>query len=206
MKDSTKKKFYGFLTGKINLKDFETWIYSESALESEIGSGAYMDLVSLDFNERNVYEKLNSIISNVINKGDFETWMISDKLGDFIAHPEKAKELLNDFYHLFCGLPNENPYEPKGYKFLQNLGLNYLHWIDETYLKASHGEKWTDYYKKYESEIPLYHKQLVPVANLILSGLESGEIKILGKGDYDITDSMKEQLESDKVLKLKHKD
>lgn len=206
MTDNTKIKFCDFLTGKTSLNDFETWIYSNSALESEIGSDNYMDLVSFDFNDKNAYEKINSIIENIINIGDFERWKIMNKLIDFIDHPEKAKELLNDFYHLFCGFPNENLYEPKGYKFLQNLGLNYLHWIDEAYLKASHGDKWTDYYKKYESEIPLYHKQLVPVAKLILTGLESEEIKILGKGDYNITDSLKEQLESDKVLELKHKD
>ncbi|HEX3008400.1 MAG TPA: hypothetical protein VHO90_12390, partial [Bacteroidales bacterium] len=106
----------------------------------------------------------------------------------------------------YCGFPNENPYELKGYKFLQNLGLNYLHWIDEAYLKTSYGDKWTDYYKKYESEIPFYHEQLVPVAKLIFSGLQTNEIEIFEKGIYKISDSLKEQLENDKILELKHKD
>ena len=206
MTDSTKIKFYDFLTKKISLKDFETWIYSDSVLKSEIGSENYMNLVSFGFNDKNDYEKINSIVGNIINKGDFEKWKITNKLVDFIGHPEKAKELLNDFYHLFCGFPNENPYEPKGYKFLQNLGLNYLHWIDEAYLKANHGDKWFDYYKKYENEIPFYHEQLVPVAKLILSGLQTNGIEIFEKGIYKISDSLKEQLENDKILELKHKD
>ncbi len=107
-----------------------------------------MDLASFDFNDKNAYEKINSIIENIINKGNFERWRIANKLIDFINHPENSKKLLNDFYHLFCGFPNENPYQPKGYRFLQNLGLNSLHWIDEAYLKASYGDKWIDYYKK----------------------------------------------------------
>jgi hypothetical protein len=206
MTDSTKIKFYNVLTGKTSLKDFETWIYSDSDLESEIGTSNYMDLVSFGFNDKNANEKINSIIGNIINNGDFERWKITNKLIDFIDHPEKTKELLNDFYHLFCGFPNENPYEAKGYKFLQNLGLNYLYWIDETYLKTSYGDKWIDYYKKYENEVPLYHQQLVPVAKLILSGLQTNRIEILEKGIYKISASLKAQLESDKILQLKHKD
>ena len=206
MTDNTKIKLYNFLTGKTSHKDFETWVYSNSDLEGEIGSGNYIDLVSFSFNDKNSFEKINALIETIINKGDFERWKITGKLIEFIDHPEKAKELLNDFYHLFCGFPNENPYEPKGYKFLQNLGLNYLHWVDESYLKASYGDKWIDYYKRFESEIPDYHKQLVPIAKLILSGLQSKDIEIFEKGIYKISDTLKEQLESDKILNLKHND
>jgi hypothetical protein len=163
-------------------------------------------LISFEFKDKYANDKIRSLISRIINIGDFEKWKITNKLKSFIDKPEHTKDLLNDFYDLFFGFPNENPYEQKGYKFLQNLGLNCLYWIDEGYLKSSYGDSWIEYYKKYEAEIPLYHEQLVPIASLILSALTSDEIEIYGKGDYKISDFLKEKLESDKIIKLKHKE
>ncbi len=204
MKEDTKVKFYQFLVGKIGIAEFEKWIYSNSSLEIEIGENSYMDLISFDFKDKSANEILKVFISEIVQIGDFEKWKITNKLREFIDSPERTKDLLNDLYLLFSGLPNDNSNEPKGYKFLQNLGLNYLHWMDEDYLKTCHGDKWTDYYEKYEKEIPLYYKQLVPIARLILSAFQKAEIEIINKGQYVISDSLKEQLESDKVFELRH--
>jgi len=206
MNRSTTIKFYQVLSGELTLTDFEKWIYNSSTLEEEIGSTSYMDLISFDFKDKNATEKIIAFTTELVQSGDFEKWKISKILYEFIELPERAKDLLNDLYDLYCGFPNEDPYEPKGYKFLKQLGLNHLYWIDEDYLKTSYGEKWMNYYKKYEKEIPFYHNQLVPYARAILLALESNEIEIYEKGNYRISNLLKEKFESDKIIELKHKE
>ncbi|HKK77067.1 MAG TPA: hypothetical protein VJ953_18455 [Saprospiraceae bacterium] len=198
----TKEQLYKFLNDDTKLNAFEKWLYSNLNLEEELGSENYLNLVSFNFKSKYANERLKTLVYGIIDKGDFEEWKITTKLQEFIEKPELTKDLLNEFYRLYCGIPYVNSDTPKGYKFLQNLGLNYFYWIDEAYLKLSYGKKWSEYYKKYEAEIPFYHSQLVPVAKLILSALESKEIEILERGIYKITDRLKEKLEGEKILSL----
>ena len=93
----------------------------------------------------------------------------------------------------------------KGFKFLQNLGLNHLHWMDKGYLKSNYGKQWQIEYQKCKEDLPFYHRQLEPIASRILKALNDKEIEILDQGRHKITEELKTQLESDTILKIKHK-
>ena len=49
--DSTRSKLVAFVGGQIADQDFEHWLYSAPGLEDELGSGAYLDLVGMDFSK-----------------------------------------------------------------------------------------------------------------------------------------------------------
>ena len=92
-----------------------------------------------------------------------------------------------------------------GFKFLQNLGLNFLFWMDAGYLKTNYGKKWQIEYKKCKDEVPFYNKQLLPIAKKILLAMDTKQIEIKGQGIYTIESKLKEELESELIFKLEHK-
>jgi len=206
MRESYKIEFYRFLNGEYQLKDFEELIYSNVDLESQIGSDIYLELVGFDFNDKNSQSRLiEFIFDSIITMGEFLTWRIREILIDFIERPDKIKKLLDEFYHLTCDAYNSQGEIAKGFKFLQNLGMNYFYWMDEGYLKTNYGKKWQIEYNKCKDDFGFYHEQLKPIAIKILESIDNEKIKINGQGDYEITDFLKTELESDKIFELKHK-
>ena len=118
--------------------------------------------------------------------------------------PEEIIDRLNEFYALYSNAYNSRGEMAPGFKFLQNLGLNYLYWMDEGYLKTHYGNEWQAEYKIFKKELPFYHEQLKPVAKLILQALEDKTIEIFKQGDYVMTDTLRKKLESDTLFRIVH--
>jgi len=121
----------------------------------------------------------------------------------FIDEPSKAKELLDEFYHLYITFDRHGE-QTNGYRFLGNLALNNFYWMDTGYLQFYYRENWKKEYEKNLSEVPFYHDQLVPIAEQIFVALESGQIRISRRGEYQIDEHIKKVLETDQIFTLKH--
>lgn len=147
--DKNKIEFYKFLNGDKSVTDLENFIYSEPDLEQQLDSEIYFNLIELNFKDKYDKAKLPDLIKNrIIEEGQFETWKLKRILNDFLTQPEKIDLNLDKIYHLYCGIYLDNGKRKYEYKFLGNLGLNYLHWTDEGYLKTFYGDNWKAEYKK----------------------------------------------------------
>ena len=195
--------FLEFLKGDLQLAAFETFISQTPGLENELGTDVYIDLLTFDYKNKNADNHLEKyLFEKVISEREFETWKLTELLQDFINNPSKAKELLDEFYHLYCGAHNRQGELTTGYRFLGHLGLNYFYWIDEGYLRTTYGNKWRVEYEKSLKDIEFYQQQLRPIAEQILQAIINGEIKIVGKGEYYIAEQLKNELEGDNIFEL----
>jgi len=205
METSLKFEFFKFISGEQLLSEFEEFVYSFEDLETQIGTENYLKLVSYDFDEQNLDELMEFLLDSIVTIPEYLTWKIRQKLIDFINNPKKIKQLLDEFYYLASGAYNSQGEAVKGLRFLQNLGMNYFYWMDKGYLETNYGKKWQIEYEKNKNDFEFYHQQLKPIAVKILEAIENDDIKITGEGDYEITELLKIELESDEIFSLKHK-
>ncbi len=203
--ENNKTKFYKFLNGDSSIEDLENFIYLQTDLEQQLDSETYLNLIEMNFKDKYVKAKLQEFIRNkIIEEGKFVTWKLKNILNDFLAQPEKTDLNLDKIYHLYCGVYQENGPRKYEFKFLGNLGLNYLHWTDEGYLKTHYGDNWKTEYEKCKSEFGFYHEQLKDFATEILFAIDNKEIEIFNEGTYRITKDLKNKLEISEIYKLKH--
>ena len=203
--DNNKIEFYKFLTGEKSIEELENFIYSQPDLEQQLGSEIYLNLVGLNFKDKYDKVKLSDLIKNkIIEEGQFETWKLRKILNDFLNEPKKVDINLDKIYHLYCGVYQENGRRKYEFKFLGNLGLNYLYWTDKSYLKTNYGENWKTEYEKCLNEFEFYHEQLKEFAKEILLAIENRQIEILSDGTYIIAKDLEDKLETEEIYKLKH--
>lgn len=202
--DNNKLEFYKFLNGDKSVEDLENFIYSQPDLEQQLDSETYLNLIELNFKDKYDKAKLPElIITRIIEEGQFETWKLKRILNDFLTQPEKIDLNLDKIYHLYYGVYQDNGKRKYEYKFLGNLGLNYLHWTDEGYLKTFYGDNWEAAYEKCSTEFKFYHEQLKDFATEILLAIDSKEIEVLNDGTYRISGDLKNKLETDDIYKIK---
>lgn len=173
--------FYHFLNGQASVKETEAFIYQHKELEKELGEELYLELVNLDFKDKDIHNKLRAfILERMVDEGAFETWKLRTVLEDFLQGPENAEGCLVQLYNMYCGAYQENGPRRYAYKFLSNLGLNYLA------ITQTEGVR----------NMEPYYSELKPIAEEILKALEENKIRILNNGTYSITQELKEKLEN----------
>lgn len=204
LSEQQKIEFFKYLNRDISIAELENYIYADTSLEQNMGAENYLSLVSLNFKDSRVNFK-NYILENIIDEGEYETWKLKDLLTYFINNYTDLDNTLDLFYRLYCGDASGDGLTRYRYKFLANLGLNYMHWAEEGYLKTMYGQNWQEEYNKIREEgFEFYHKQLTPFAVVILAALNDGRIQIFNNGTYAIESQLKLKLESDTIYGLKH--
>lgn len=200
-------EFYNFLNGDTNLLDIETFVYKQTDLEQQLGKEIYLELISFDFMGKNASADLiQFIFKHIATEGQYETWKLKSLLCSFLTDFSNIHKYLNKLYHLYCGVYQDNGQRKYQFKFLSNLGLNYLYWVDEGYMKTNYGGNWEKEYKKCFDDFEFYHRQLRPFADEILVALNDNKIQILNDGTYLITEDLKAKLETENIYELKHPD
>lgn len=75
MDEIDKNRILNFLIKKEDIRDFESWVYTTSDLESRVGSELYLELISINYNDKFVRDNLSKVIlGNHITKEDFESF------------------------------------------------------------------------------------------------------------------------------------
>ena len=203
--DKNKIEFYKFLEREKSVEELENFIYSQTDIEKQLDKEIYLNLIEINFKDE--YDKaklLDLIMTKIIKQGEFETWKLKRVLKHFLSQPEKIDLNLEKIYDLYCGIYHENGKILYEYKFLGNLALNYLYWVEEGYLKTHFGENWKSEYAKCQNEFKFYYDQLKDFAIEIVFAIENKQIEILDNGTYKISDELKNKIESDKIYNLKH--
>jgi len=203
--ESNKIEFFKFLNGDISISDFENFIYNTTELEQQLDENIYFELISNDFKDKNVITRLSNLIKKeIIEEGQFETWKLRQVLKALINDSQNLPLYLDKLYHAYCGIYQDKEKRKYRLKFLANLGLNYLYWIDEAYMKVNYKDRWKQEYDKSLQNLEFYHQQLKPFAEEVLSALDNMDIVILNDGNYQIKDELKSKLETDKIYTLEH--
>lgn len=74
-----QNKIYGFMAGKISCFDFETWLYSESALEALLSEEEYVDLIAFPYkqDESNTHFR-NQFLATIEAQKAYHYWKLKD--------------------------------------------------------------------------------------------------------------------------------
>lgn len=60
------EKIFAVIDGKIELNEFETWVYNNDYLEKELSQDDYFQLISFNFLQKDAHEKLNEILYRIL--------------------------------------------------------------------------------------------------------------------------------------------
>jgi hypothetical protein len=60
-------KFFDFLDGKVNIKEFEQWIYNHASRDV-LTTDEYMELISFNYNSKDAYYELRKILLGIMEK------------------------------------------------------------------------------------------------------------------------------------------
>lgn len=181
-KKQIEEVFYKMFMREMTVEDFEKWVYDHFEIESIYGYDFYFGLLWLDYKRKFAREDIEKIIFEKIPFNQFEKRRIINNLYDLKSGNKSLKELLAIIYDDYCN----------GYIFLRFLGLSYiLYGLDE------HDE---DYYKnKSNTNIEKFHKfeeKLKKEASRLIKFLETEQIKIIGKNEYNDNRNEVDKIES----------
>lgn len=184
--DEIEVPFFRYLAGDLPIKEFEQWLYSTPEIESVLGEAAYFDLVSFSFQRPQANYELAKVIYKYILPGRFHRWQISQLLQRLLDGTQDPVLVFEKLYFLFMD----------GYYFLRDVGIAYASGIDDV-PKVTEKLFWNEgEYVRRRKLLDNYLSLLEEEIKLLLQGLESGEIELTGKGKYQITPELSQQLNS----------
>lgn len=106
---------YKLIERKIEIKNFEHWVYSEKELENILTPDDYLDLISLGYNLPSSLYKAEKILKKYIDIGKYHELNLRRVLQKVIDRPKDAYKFIEQCYDMYCD----------GYNFLDNIGLGY---------------------------------------------------------------------------------
>ena len=192
IREDIEQKFYDVLKHQLNLQEFEQWLYVND-IESELPNGLYMNLISLNFQDKYVYNNLEKLLKPVVDFGRFEIQKLEYILNSIVTRDEKCARSIEMTYDLYCS----------GYNFLRRLGLTYGLLVScppaGNYLKT-----WDEITPDEQQELlsQLYPKVITDAKNA-LNWLKKGKIIIkssvdeLGNYEYEDLRNNEEVIQGD---------
>ena len=130
MRIETAKILTAFIGNRSSLiSDFEQWIYSNSSLEEELGSEIYTDLITLNFKDTSIRDRVKELVDPIIDYADLHKNEILTIVEGLIFQIIKPLKGIRQLYSL----------AEKGYIFLGEIdvignfgeqGKSIMHLID----------------------------------------------------------------------------
>ena len=153
--------FFNLVSHKIELLEFEKWVYSESKLEEILSSDDYLELISINYKTSSGLYEAEKVLSNYFSMGKYYEWNIRNILQKITDKPNDVHKYIEQCYDLYCD----------GFDFMDNLGMGY-----------GLGLTCPDYYNE---EIDDYYPQILGEVEKVLEWLDNGKIVITGhSGEY----------------------
>ncbi|MDQ0225869.1 hypothetical protein ACFPRB_03500 [Metabacillus niabensis] len=176
-----QRQFYNVYKEKISIAEFEKWLYKTDDIENIYGYDFYFRLLDLDYREKYIKNKLETLIRMEIPFGQFEQQRIVLLLEHIIAEEGDLVELLEQLYDDYC----------HGYSFLRFLGLTYITGID-TFPKLNQIDQWDKHEFERKREMLNSSKdKIIKEAKRLLAFFKNGKIKITNENEY--IDARKEE-------------
>lgn len=176
-----QRQFYYVYKEKISIAEFEKWLYKTDDIENIYGYDCYFRLLDLDYRDKYIKNKLETLIRMEIPFGQFEQQRIVLLLEHIIAEEGDLVELLEQLYDDYC----------HGYSFLRFLGLTYITGID-TFPKLNQIDQWDKH--EFECKRAMLNSSkdiIIREAKRLLAFFKNGEIKITNEKEY--IDARKEE-------------
>jgi len=110
-----EKYYYDLVYNNLEIEKFESWIYSYEDLESILNEEDYIELISLNFNNRYIKYEIQKILDRYIDYSKFEKKRVLSLLYIALESRNDLPDALRSFYYMYCD----------GYYFFEDLGLGY---------------------------------------------------------------------------------
>lgn len=177
-----QRQFYNVYKEKISIAEFEKWLYKTDDIENIYGDDFYFRLLDLDYREKYIKNKLETLIRMEIPFGQFEQQRIVLLLEHIIAEEGDLVELLEQLYDDYC----------HGYSFLRFLGLTYIITGIDTFPKLNQIDQWDKHeFERKRAMLNSSKDKIIKEAKRLLAFLKKGEIKITNENEY--IDARKEE-------------
>ena len=162
-----EQQFYDTILEKVNLEDFESWVYSDKELELLLSEDEYLELISFNYKKNgSKYELVNLLSKKYVDLGEYEKWKMLNLLYAAKNRDERLPDILRQFYNLYC----------RGYNFLNDLGLGYGLTVDVPPSSKYKAETWEEMSETEKRElIESFYPQLQSDIERTMSWIENGK-------------------------------
>ena len=110
-----RQMYYSYIDEELSLDAFERFIYINEWIRDIIGDEDYLELISLNYNSRDIKYRLGDVLLPHIGWADYQKQNILKDLHRALLLDKELPNILRRFYDLYCG----------GYFFFEDLGLGY---------------------------------------------------------------------------------
>lgn len=146
----------------------------------------------MDYREKYIKNKLETLIRMEIPFGQFEQQRMMSLLENIIANEGDLVELLEQLYDDYCN----------GYSFLRFLGLTYITGID-TFPKLNQIDQWDKHEFERKREMLNSSKdKIIKEAKRLLAFFKNGELKITNENEYIDARKEKDKVELHHIEKM----
>ena len=165
MTEQIKLILYRLLDKDLSINDFEQFIYDNNQFKNEIQADFYLDLISLDYNNKGIYWDLLSKVESYIDKNDFNLWRTKKLLADII---ENKVDLV------FATRKLRDLYFATGEKLIPiRLGVGYESELDELPIPDEYIQWNERELKEKLKKVDLYRDDIISDAKIFLDELNN---------------------------------
>lgn len=169
MNTNTQQLFLNYLDSKLSTSDFETYLYSSETLESELGKELYLELISINYKDKDCRSAVSNLISPLLKYGEIHKSMIINTIN----------AILSKKVNILDGLSELNGWCWKGYTFLGEIGI--ISSIGEAGRSVMHIIEDNDTEDEIRKKIEQYEPGLIPFLENIKTRHSDGTIVLTGK-------------------------
>jgi hypothetical protein len=106
---------FQFLEGDVELQELEAWLYSNTAVEGQLGAESYLALISIDFRDKWAGHQARKILQQSACVGDYLRWRLLSLLSDVAAMTPGWMLSAAGIYEEYC----------RGYRFLEPIAIDF---------------------------------------------------------------------------------
>ncbi len=112
--EALKERIFKVIERQIDIKEFESWLYSETSLAEKMDDDLILELYSFNYNQRGVDYEFRKLFLSFFDEKEFTDWKIIANLETLSVGCKDPERILADFYDL--------GYDD--YPYLSSLGYN----------------------------------------------------------------------------------
>lgn len=168
-----KQVFFDMMSARMDIQEFEQWVYTNEELEQILSEDNYLKLISLNYKRSAAKYELFNLLQGFTNVSEYETLKLTRLLNEAKIRDINLPATLERFYDLYCD----------GYYFLRDLGLGLglTMCVLPAPFKVEHWSQLEESeLKDLINSIPL---TLDSDIDKVLKWLEEGKIVLTGKQD-----------------------
>lgn len=98
--ESLQKRIFKVIEKQIDIKEFESWLYSKTSLSERMDEDLILELYSFNYNQKGVYYEFRKLFLSFFDEKEFANWKIIANLETLSEGCDVPERILADFYDL----------------------------------------------------------------------------------------------------------